>query len=126
MVPSGGKSPDFILLCPAFDAASGCLTTSLESVCPTRELHVLASSFVVSSSVLTLLQEVTRLQQTLEQWCIWNCTFISLSLPGLPSLFVPFVQLEVFRCQNEVTPINPLYGKHLDIIVNSVIQYAII
>ncbi len=106
MVPSGGKSLDFILLCPAFDAASSCLTTSLESVRPVKELHVLAYSFVVNSSVLTLLQDVTRLQQTLEQWCIWNRTLISLSLPGLPSLFVPFVQVEVFRSQNEVTPAN--------------------
>ena len=95
MVPSGGKSPDFILLCPAFDAASGCLTSSLGSVRPVRELHVLASSFVVNSSVLTLLQDVTRLQQMLEQWCMWNRTLISLSLPRLPSLFVPFVQVMV-------------------------------
>jgi len=45
------------------------------------------------------------------------------------SLHVKVVKVrlvEVFRSQNEVTPNNPLYGKHLDIIVNSVIQYAII
>ena len=87
---------------------------------------MLASSFVVNFSVLTLLQDVTRLQQMLEQWCMWNRTLISLSLPRLPLLFVPFVQVEVFCSQNEVTPNNPLYGKQLDIILNSVIQYAII